>query len=175
VALLWGRPFLGQLRQTPALEHSSFLRALATEYNKVALDYWQMLYAEGIWHWLADRKSNYLDPLLNLSPVNPVLYIIALVLYAGGFLGAVLGLKHKENRYNALAIIGAALLPGIIVVLGNVLKPGTFRMHGRHLYPVAPFFYLLMAYGWSEWVPRWRNSAAERPAKTPVENAACKL
>lgn len=172
--ILWGPAFFAQFGRVPSREALSapFGQALGTQIGRVSLDYWRMLFAEGAWHWLADRQSGRLDPLLALSPVNPVLYTVAFAGYAAAIGAALYRLaRHPSPTLAAIAI--AAWLPGAIVILGNTLKPDFFRFHARHFYPAAPFFYLMLAYGVAALFGQ--AEAAERPASQPVENAACKL
>lgn len=150
VLILWGRSFFGQFGKIPseAILAQPFGQALGDQFGRVVLDYWRMLFSEGVWRYLANPQSDYLDSLLNLSPTNPILYLIAFSLYAGAILASFYRLYTTRSRL-LLGIAAAAFLPGLFIIVGNVIKPGFFRLHARHLYPAAPFFYLFIAHGLS--------------------------
>lgn len=175
ILLLWGRSFFGQFGKVPSepVLALPFSQALGDQFQRVILDYWRLLFVEGIWHWMANQPSDYIDTLVNLSPTNPVLYLTAFGLYSAAIVAV---FHHLLNRKSpvVLGIVLAALLPGLFIMSGNVVKPGFFRLHARHLYPAAPFFYLMLAYGLSVVFRCGCDPAraAERPASQPVENAS---
>ncbi len=150
-ALVWGRGFLGQLGKSPSPGLLAFpiLESLDYQTTAMALHYWSMAFSQAIWEWLAaGRMEDGFNVLSNLSPLNPVLYSLAFLAYGAGLFANGWALARRPG----LALAALALLafaPAAIVIGGNTILPHSFRLHGRHMAPAAPMFFLFLAHGWA--------------------------
>ncbi len=149
--LTWGKAFFEQTSAVPSggFQTETLFPALSAEFGEVILYYWSMVFSEGLWVWLrAGIGTEYFNPLHALSPINPWLYAGAFIL-AGASVGANIWDCFKRPSKTILCLSLIAFLPCVFIVVGNALRPGMFRIHGRHLYPAAPFLYLFLARGWA--------------------------
>jgi hypothetical protein len=91
ILALWGRSFFAQMTRVPsqALLQSSMMAMAGEQFERIVLDYWRLLFSEGIWRWMANRESGYLDHLVNLSPINPILYLFFFILYSASIIAAI--------------------------------------------------------------------------------------
>ncbi|MCX7014021.1 MAG: hypothetical protein NTW86_15950 [Candidatus Sumerlaeota bacterium] len=176
ILAFWGRSFFHQTARVPTepLFHEPLSAALSYHFDHICQYYWSLLFADGVWKWLAwsGAENATLDPLSSLSPETPLLaiaYLIAFAVYASAIAVNLWDLIKRPNR--ALAILAMlAFLPGCYYVMANIAVPHSLRLHGRHLYIAAPFFYLFLARGWcSLWekvTAKWKQRRDIPPQQT---------